>query len=116
MLPLHGAATWALQACPAGTAPTEPSDSLRCTQGCQAKSSGCGLVTDDICHRLEIPGGRKQQEDGEVEVSEKTEGNANGQPKPSLMLNGQPVSPVDAQAPFTRVDVQGKEDVVRRKR
>lgn len=66
MLPLHGAATWALQACPVGTAPTEPSDSLRCAQGCQAKSLGCGLVTDDICHRLEIPGGRRQQEDGEV--------------------------------------------------
>lgn len=56
------------------------------------------------------------EEDEEEEAEEKTEGNANGQPKPSLMLNGQPVSPVDAQAPFTRVDVQGKEDFVRRKR
>lgn len=57
-----------------------------------------------------------EEEEEEEEQLEQEEKRGNGQLKPSFTLNGEPVSPVEAQAPFTGVEVKGKEDVVRRKR
>lgn len=74
-----------------------------------------------ILYRALFSGVQKDErsdDESEEEAEEQVEQEkaTNGQPKPSLMLNGMPVSPVEAQAPFTNVEVKGKEDVVRRKR
>jgi hypothetical protein len=59
------------------------------------------------------------EEVGEEGTPEAKQGNVNGNgkmEKPSLMLNGEDFSPVDAQAPATGLEVRGGEDVVKRKR
>jgi acyl-CoA-dependent ceramide synthase len=69
---------------------------------------------------------KDERSDDETEVEDEKEGtaaaeaksNVNGQManKPSLMLNGEEFSPVDAQAPATGLEIRGGEDVVNRKR
>ena len=59
------------------------------------------------------------EEVGEEGTPEAKQGDANGRvsmEKPSLMLNGEEFSPVDAQAPATGLEVRGGEGVVKRKR
>jgi len=61
-----------------------------------------------------------EEEVGEPTIEEKKK-KGNGQismEKPSLMLNGEEFSPVDAQAPMmgTGMEIRGGEDVVKRKR
>jgi hypothetical protein len=63
---------------------------------------------------------KDERSDDETEVEDEKEGTAeaksNGQvEKPSLMLNGEEFSPVDAQAPATGLEIRGGEDVVKRK-
>lgn len=64
---------------------------------------------------------KDERSDDETEVEDEKESTAeaksNGQmAKPSLMLNGEEFSPVDAQAPVTGLEIRGGEDVVKRKR
>jgi hypothetical protein len=57
------------------------------------------------------------EEEKESSVSPEAKSGGNGQmEKPSLMLNGEEFSPVDAQAPATGMDIRGGEDVIKRKR
>jgi acyl-CoA-dependent ceramide synthase len=61
---------------------------------------------------------KDERSDDETEAEEEvgeTKGNANGQVKPSLMLNGESFSPIDA-SPATGMEIKGGEDVIRRKR
>lgn len=53
-----------------------------------------------------------ETEEEEVVMDEKK---LNGREKPSLMLNGEPVSPVD-QMPATGMQIKGGEDVIKRRR
>lgn len=58
---------------------------------------------------------KDERSDDETEVEEEpVETKPNGQIKPSLMLNGESFSPVDA--PATGMDIKGGEDVIKRKR
>jgi hypothetical protein len=72
---------------------------------------------------------KDERSDDETEVEEEKESSnspearsgsgstgQNSMEKPSLMLNGEEFSPVDAQAPATGLEVRGGEDVVKRKR
>lgn len=58
---------------------------------------------------------KDERSDDETEEEEAPEPKINGQAKPSLMLNGEPVSPVD-QVPATGMQIKGGEDVIKRKR
>ena len=59
---------------------------------------------------------KDERSDDETEEEEAApEPKINGQSKPSLMLNGEPVSPVD-QSPATGMKIKGGEDVIKRKR
>ena len=59
---------------------------------------------------------KDERSDDETEEEEAVpEPKINGQAKPSLMLNGEPVSPVD-QLPATGMHIKGGEDVIKRKR
>jgi len=58
----------------------------------------------------------RSDEETEVEEESTPEAKSNGQVKPSLMLNGEEFSPVDAQAPATGMEISGGEDVIKRKR
>jgi hypothetical protein len=58
-----------------------------------------------------------EEEGKESSASPEAKSGGNGQmEKPSLMLNGEEFSPVDAQAPATGMDIRGGEDVIKRKR
>lgn len=61
---------------------------------------------------------KDERSDDETEVEEEftPEAKSNGQIKPSLMLNGEEFSPIEAQAPATGMDIRGGEDVIKRKR
>ena len=62
---------------------------------------------------------KDERSDDETEVEEENstpETKSNGQVKPSLMLNGEEFSPVDAQSPATGMEIRGGEDVIKRKR
>jgi hypothetical protein len=59
---------------------------------------------------------KDERSDDETEEEEVVdEKKINGQAKPSLMLNGEPVSPVD-HVPATGMQIKGGEDVIKRKR
>lgn len=59
---------------------------------------------------------KDERSDDETEVEEEVpEVKPNGQVKPSLMLNGESFSPVDAQLPATAMEIKGKKDVIKRK-
>jgi len=60
---------------------------------------------------------KDERSDDETEVEEDVpEPKVNGQANPSLMLNGESFSPVDAQLPATGMQIKGGEDVIKRKR
>jgi len=60
---------------------------------------------------------KDERSDDETEEEEAApEPKINGQAKPSFMLNGEPVSPTDAQVPATGMQIKGGEDVIKRKR
>lgn len=58
---------------------------------------------------------KDERSDDETEEEIENEPKVNGQAKPSFMLNGEPVSPVD-QVPATGMQIKGGEDVIKRKR
>lgn len=74
-----------------------------------------------ILVRYLVRGVAKDERSDDEEEEEEEDVQVNGDvTKPSLMVNGEPVSPVspvgNGQAPATGVEVRGKEDVVRRQR